>query len=84
MNASCSASQPSSNSGYRRHWIPPAPKSVRVWPVAGPSRELHELVPPEQPLPKRSGIAAIPLWALQLAAILALVTLAVVLRYLSN
>lgn len=84
MNASCSASQPSSRSGHWRHGFPPAPKSVRVWPVVGPSREVHELAPPEQPLPKRSGLTSIPLWALQLTAFLALLTVGAVLHYLSN
>jgi hypothetical protein len=84
MNVSSSTSQPSSNSGYRRHWVPPAPKSVRVWAVVGPSREVHELAPPESPPTPRNCLAACPLWALQLTVFLALLIVVAGLIYLSN
>jgi hypothetical protein len=67
---SVSSSQPSSRSGYRGHGFPPAPKSVRLWPVVGPSREHDKLVPPSprsQQAPRR---APIPAWLVQLAVML--------------
>lgn len=77
-------SQPSSRSGPWRHGFPPAPKSVRVWPVRGPSCELNDLVPSESPLPSSSKTARIPLWAVQLSVFLALLIIFVALVYLTR
>lgn len=84
MSASSSRPQPSSRSGPWRHGFPPALKSVRVWPVVGPSRELKELVPPESPPPSSSKSARIPLWTVQLSVFLALLIALAAMVYLTR
>jgi hypothetical protein len=69
---SVSTSQPSSRSGYSGHGFPPAPKSVRLWPVVGPSREHDKLVPPDpkaQQAPRREHV---PAWLVNIAIAIAL------------
>ena len=72
---SVSTPQPSSRSGLAHHGFPPAPKSVRLWPVVGPSRENDDLVPPaprRTPVPHRFGV---PAWVAKLAVILGILAL---------
>jgi hypothetical protein len=83
---SVSTSQPSSRSGYSGHGLPPAPKSVRLWPVVGPSREHDKLVPPDHSARQAPRREPIPAWLVQLAfmlgilAVLAAISLFPVLR----
>lgn len=79
---SVSTSQPPSRSGFARHGFPPAPKSVRLWPVGGPSREHDELAPPDPRKPPAQKQARVPTWVLQLAVTLGILALFAALRCL--
>lgn len=65
-------SHPASRSGFGRHGFPPAPKSVRLWPVVGPSREHDELAPADPRRPQTQKHIRVPAWAIQLAVTLAI------------
>jgi len=78
---SVSTSQPPSRSGFASHGFPPAPKSVRLWPVVGPSREHDDLAPADprrMPAPKP---VRVPTWAIQAAVTLAILALGAGLRW---
>lgn len=67
-----SSSQSSSRSGFSRHGFPPAPKSVRLWPVIVPSREHDELAPDSPRTLHASRHKPFSAWLVQLAVILAI------------